>query len=555
MVRLLPIAVLLLGLAGCSKPVGGLLLLVTTSDQQEKNDVLQVQVGPVNDGGMPYTDPNQAYSLPSTFAIMSNGDPDASVSIVLSVSNQGTSSALQTLRYVVESIPTNKFEELEVVFGGTCTSQGLADGGTGADCCPAMCHWANGACTCDAGALPLYPFEGDASEWASMPATDAGSPPDARDGGTDGGGGSVPDAAVCEAGAVQCKDTEMPQQCARTGQWTDEPQCAQGDYCFQGSCIPAPTSCVVTGNFADCESYEVTGGPFLRSDNTMVMDASAPATLSTFRLDAFEVDVRRFQQFVDAVVTGYGWPLQAGTGRHSYLPGGGLNGGGDGGAYETGWDPSWDGMFPNTVALWTTNLYCSDSPSGTNSWEPEGQTTDPTDIPMNCVTWYEAYAFCIWDGGFLPSEAEWNYAAAGGNDQRLYPWGSTDPGAKSQYAIWACFYPPSGGTPCQGGESNTSFANIAPVGYAAKGVGRYGQSDLAGNVAEWTLDSYDSTYPTPCHNCTALPEDAGAQRVYRGGSFDSFEEVFLYTSTRIPVDPANRSEEVGFRCARGVSAP
>jgi formylglycine-generating enzyme required for sulfatase activity len=45
----------------------------------------------------------------------------------------------------------------------------------------------------------------------------------------------------------------------------------------------------------------------------------------------------------------------------------------------------------------------------------------------------EAYAFCIWDGGFLPSEAEWECAAAGGPDQREYPWGSTDPGTANLY--------------------------------------------------------------------------------------------------------------------------
>lgn len=42
--------------------------------------------------------------------------------------------------------------------------------------------------------------------------------------------------------------------------------------------------------------------------------------------------------------------------------------------------------------------------------------------PINCVNWYEAYAFCIWDGGFLPTVAEWNYAAVGGSEYRFFPW-------------------------------------------------------------------------------------------------------------------------------------
>ena len=92
-------------------------------------------------------------------------------------------------------------------------------------------------------------------------------------------------------------------------------------------------------------------------------------------------------------------------------------------------------------------------------------------LPINCIDWYEAYAFCIWDGGFLPSEAEWEYAAAGGDEQREYPWGSTDPecdlATSSLYLISDCNYPP-GSTACSG------VVNIAPVGTATAGRGALG---------------------------------------------------------------------------------
>jgi formylglycine-generating enzyme required for sulfatase activity len=139
----------------------------------------------------------------------------------------------------------------------------------------------------------------------------------------------------------------------------------------------------------------------------------------------------------------------------------------------------------------------------------------------------------------LPSEAEWNYAAAGGRQQRLYPWGDTDPGAGTTYAIYGCNSPGTGG--CTSLSAIAQFGALPPAGQ-----GLYGQLDLAGNMAEWTLDVY-ANYAVPCSDCAALV--GGSQRVFRGGSYDR-DKSFLYTSTRVFADPAGRFADVGFRCAR-----
>jgi formylglycine-generating enzyme required for sulfatase activity len=164
-------------------------------------------------------------------------------------------------------------------------------------------------------------------------------------------------------------------------------------------------------------------------------------------------------------------------------------------------------------------------------------------LPINCVNWHEAYAFCIWDGAFLPSEAEWGYAAAGGSQQREYPWGSTDPGIASQYSIYSCDYPNGSG----GCTTTTSAANIAPVGTAALGGGRWGQLDLAGDVSQWCLDWY-ATYVDPCADCAYLT--AGSGRVARGGNFLFATWELVVPQRRDPPSPSFRAYPLGFRCAR-----
>ena len=163
-------------------------------------------------------------------------------------------------------------------------------------------------------------------------------------------------------------------------------------------------------------------------------------------------------------------------------------------------------------------------------------------MPINCVNWYEAYAFCIWDGGFLPSEAEWGYAAAGGDAQLEYPWGSVSPGTQSQFAIIGCDYP-SGSGAC------TSVGNLAPVGTAALGAGRWGQLDLMGDVVQWNIDWYASPYVDPCIDCGDFTVPRGGSRVLRGASF-SASATSSPVATRDYSAPLTQSGFFGVRCAR-----
>jgi formylglycine-generating enzyme required for sulfatase activity len=289
---------------------------------------------------------------------------------------------------------------------------------------------------------------------------------------------------------------------------------------------PGRTNCGPHGDESCCASPVVDGGTFYRSyDDVTYTSQSDPATVSTFRLDRFEVTVGRFRQFVDRVVAG--WLPPEGSGTHAYLNGGsGLNGA------EQGWVKAWDANLATTAAAWDTNLTttCPTSPTWTGA--PE--------LPVNCVTWYEAYAFCIWDSGFLPSEAEWNYAAAGGAEQRVYPWSS--PPTSTDIACGDANYanqPTCGTAPWKGGTASPA------------GDGKWGQADLAGNVREWVLDS-NGAYTDPCNDCaTILPNSL---IVTRGGSFAD-PAMFVLSSYRPYDSPVYRDSGIGVRCARSPSGP
>jgi formylglycine-generating enzyme len=288
-----------------------------------------------------------------------------------------------------------------------------------------------------------------------------------------------------------------------------------------------------------CASLDVSGGTYYR---TYVSDTDGgptgegdPATVSGFRLDKYLVTVGRFRRFVNVWNDGAGYLPPAASGKHTHLNGGqGLvNAGDDAGVeYEPGWSASDDGNIAPTSA----NLACDPTLA---TWTALAGTNE--NLPINCVDWYEAYAFCTWDGGFLPSEAEWEYAAAGGSQQREYPWGSTDPGAGSQYAIYGCHYPSGSGPPCAG------LTSIAPVGTALLGAGLWGQLDLTDDMWEWILD-WGGRYVNPCMDCAYLTATSG--RLFRGGTFNGDTQYLNPFTGYFPYTPVGRDQYIGFRCAR-----
>jgi sulfatase modifying factor 1 len=300
--------------------------------------------------------------------------------------------------------------------------------------------------------------------------------------------------------------------CQANGTWSGAAPFCRGPSCQSGS-RGAGLTCGPSFTDDCCASPLVTGGTFNRDNN-----ANYPATVSDFRLDKYEITVGRFRAFVTAGMGTQANPPLPGTGENPHWPG-------------SGWDSTWNTNLVAAGGL-AAAVQCN---TAQQTW-----TGNEDNRPMNCITWYEAFAFCIWDGGRLSTELEWNYAAAGGNEQRLYAWGNTAPGADATLAVYGCYYGAITPGTC------TGIANIAPVGSAPAGNGRWGQADLAGNLWECNLDWY-TAYPATCNDCINLLTAYG--RVSRGGIFYADASI-LPSSYRSYYPPLMRDYGLGARCAR-----
>jgi sulfatase modifying factor 1 len=173
------------------------------------------------------------------------------------------------------------------------------------------------------------------------------------------------------------------------------------------------------------------------------------------------------------------------------------------------------------------------------NWKhPDGRA----DHPVNCVTLVDARGYCAWrDGARLPTVSELQWAAAGGDEARPFPWGSAPPDVAR---LNACGAECEAGRHAHGERADVTFPTFpwrdafpesAPVGSFAAGRGRFGHVDLAGNVSEYAEDGLPGACMGDFSDATAGVD------AFRPGSC---------AAPRAELHASGGSSQ-GFRCASG----
>jgi formylglycine-generating enzyme required for sulfatase activity len=260
--------------------------------------------------------------------------------------------------------------------------------------------------------------------------------------------------------------------------------------------------------FPECEQVVIPAGPFIYgTDDPAEFDAfpAFEVVLSAYRIDRFEVTVRRYRLCVEA-----------------------------------------------GACRWPSPASCLGHP-------PEVFQIPPRDggdlLPMICVTWEEARAYCEWVGRRLPTEAEWEKAARGGCElagpptcgpedaNRTYPWGNEVPTCETRPKVsttWGSCPRPETWPP----------ADPFPVGSPPLDRSPYGVEDMGGNVTEYTSDEYIFDRMGACGSPCVDPRwPAHSQPVDRGGSVLAPEYLALVWARHNAIAVDLPRLDRGFRCA------
>jgi len=182
------------------------------------------------------------------------------------------------------------------------------------------------------------------------------------------------------------------------------------------------------------------------------------------------------------------------------------------------------------------------------SWlHPEGPHSNldnRQDHPVVHISWNDARAYCRWAAMRLPTEAEWEYAARGGLQQRRYPWGDDlTPNGEHRMNIWQGVFPTT--NTLEDGYLGTAPVNAFPPN-------AYGLYNVTGNVWEWCADWFHPTVKVTGPRRNPRGPRSGTHRVMRGGSYLCHASYcYRYrVAARSAATPTTSAGNLGFRCAR-----